>query len=414
MSGNYYNNTSNVNNTNNSNYEKKTNRESFETKNSSNLNNKTNASSNTRSNIQLMNSTNRTVYSSKSSLKLLNATNNSQNKSISKNALIKSDKDMKFKFVQNGKKLVDKPILYFNFLIILFMLTISFIGVSLVQIYVSINTINILKSVVVSLINFFRYSKYVSELVYLYGLSILKNEEIILNIELTKWNYDCEEAYKFIELKGHNIFDELTICFEGIIKKMDLYASGSLNSNLKHTKKFLRKIFSNDFCKTYSEFLSENKDNPILGELANLKSITNESLYEECVLIGNGINLKGLDVAIETIYNTIVSLYKDFIKDNRTELSNLKRIQDTFFESCFIEIPRILRKIDFMFLLNFNWDFDIVKNNTLFNIIVFFFLELILMLASTISFILQIKKFESEREISEFFNNCVINSILYK
>ena len=417
LSGNYYNNntnTSNVNNTNNSNYEKKTNRESFETKNSSNLNHRTNASSNTRSNIQLMNSTNRTVYSSKSSLKLLNATNNSQNKSISKNALIKSDKDKNFKFVQNGKKLVDKPILYFNFLIILFMLTISFIGVSLVQIYISINTINILKSVVVSLINFFRYSKYVSELVYLYGLSILKNEEIILNIELTKWNYDCEEAYKFVELKGHNIFEELTICFEGIINKMDLYASGSLNSNLKHTKKFLRKIFSNDFCKTYSEFLSENKDNPTLGELANIKSITNESLYEECILIGNGINLKGLDVAIETIYTTIVSLYKDFIKDNRTELSNLKRIQDTFLESCFIEIPRILRKIDVMFLLNFNWDFDLVKNNTLFNIIVFFFLELILMLASTISFILQIKKFESEREISEFFNNCVINSILYK
>ena len=421
ISYNYNNNTNttnaNINNTNNSNNEKKTNFSNFhdtlETKNSSYINNKSNASSNTKSNIQLINSTNRTGYSAKSSLKLLNASN-SQNKSISKGRLIKSENDTKFKFIQNGKRLVDRPILYFNFLILLFILTISFIGVSLVQIYISIKTINLLKSVVVSLINFFRYSKYTTELVYLYGLSILKNEEIIVNTELTKLNYDCEEAYKFTGLKEHKIFNELTTCFEGIKNKMDLYASGSLNNNLKNTKKFLKKIHSNDFCITYSEFLSQNKENPIIGNLTYLKSVTNESLYSECIKIGNGLNVKGFDVAIETIYNTILSFYNDFIKDNRTELSNLNRIKNSFFESCLVEIPRILRKIDIMFLINFNWDFDHIKNNSLLNIIVFFFLELFLMLASTISFIIQIKKFESERETSEFFNNCIINSILYK
>ena len=154
---------------------------------------------------------------------------------------------------------------------------------------------------------------------------------------------------------------------------MDLYASGSLNNNLKNTKNFLRKIHSNDFCITYSEFLSQNKENPIIGNLTYLKLVTNESLYSECVQIGNGLNLKGFDVAVETIYNTILSFYNDFLKDNRTELSNLNRIKNSFFESCLVEIPRILRKIDIMFLINFNWDFDLIKNNSLFNIIVFFF-----------------------------------------
>ena len=195
---------------------------------------------------------------------------------------------------------------------------------------------------------------------------------------------------------------------------MDLYASGALNYKLQNTRKFLKKLYSNDFCITYSEFLSENKNNPILGGLLYLKSITNESLYYECVHIGNGLNLKGFNIAVDTIYTTIISYYNDFVKDNRTEISNLRRIRDNFFEACFIEIPRILRKIDIMYLIHFNWDFDVIKKNNLFNTIIFFFLEFILMLASTISFITQIKKFERERETSEFFNNCVINSILYK
>ena len=407
------------NNTVNSNNERKTNYSGFhetnETKNSSFLINKSNITS-TKSNIQLINSTNRTGYSSKSSLKLLNASvnNNSQNKSISKNNLMKAEHDTKFRFIQNGKRLLDRPILYFNFLLLLFLLTISFIGISVVQIFISIHTINLLKSVVISLINFFRYSKYTTELVYLYGLSILKNEEIKIDIELTKYDYDCEEAYKFTNLKSHTIFNELITCFDGIKKKMDLYASGDLNYKLQNTRKFLKKLYSNDFCITYSEFLSKNKDNPILGGLIYLNSITNESLYYECVHIGNGLNLKGFNIAIDTIYTTIVSYYNDFVKDNRSEISNLRRIKDKFFATCFIEIPRILRKVDIMFLINFNWDFDVIKKNTLFNTIIFFFLELILMLASTISFITQIKKFERERETSEFFNNCVINSILYK
>ena len=407
------------NNTLNSNNERKTNYSGFhetnETKNSSFLINKSNITS-TKSNIQLINSTNRTGYSSKSSLKLLNASvnNNSQNKSISKNNLMKAEHDTKFRFIQNGKRLLDRPILYFNFLLLLFLLTISFIGISVVQIFISIHTINLLKSVVISLINFFRYSKYTTELVYLYGLSILKNEEIKIDVELTKYDYDCEEAYKFTNLKSHTIFNELITCFDGIKKKMDLYASGDLNYKLQNTRKFLKKLYSNDFCITYSEFLSKNKDNPILGGLIYLNSITNESLYYECVHIGNGLNLKGFNIAIDTIYTTIVSYYNDFVKDNRSEISNLRRIKDKFFATCFIEIPRILRKVDIMFLINFNWDFDVIKKNTLFNTIIFFFLELILMLASTISFITQIKKFERERETSEFFNNCVINSILYK
>ena len=76
------------------------------------------------------------------------------------------------------------------------------------------------------------------------------------------------------------------------------------------------------------------------------------------VFIGNGINLKGYNVAIDTIYQTLLSYYEDFMNDNRTEESNLKRVNDNIFEASLFENVKITRKLSIIYLTVFNKDFN--------------------------------------------------------
>jgi len=50
-----------------------------------------------------------------------------------------------------------------------------------------------------------------------------------------------------------------------------------------------------------------------------------------------GLNSKGYNIAIDTIHQTLIGYYEDFVNDDRTEESNLKRVKDKFFESALIE-----------------------------------------------------------------------------
>ena len=375
---------------------------------------------NNKSNIPLINnySTNRSSLSSKSSLKLLNVSNNaSQNKSVSKNNLIKEDKDnsMKFKYVQNGKRLLEKPILFFNFFLILFILTVIFITISSIQIILSVQTNNILATICNSLHDIFIYAKYLNDLVFLYGLSVLKNEEIIIQFETNEWNYMCKETSKdLFSLKKHNLFKEISNCFPVIQKRVEAFSLKKKNRNYKNMIEFQSKVFSNNFCKIYAEFLAKNKNDSSIPRLEFLKEITYENLYDECVRIGNGLNLKGFNIAIESIYSTIVSYYNDFLRDKRTEQSNLARIKDKFFGTCLVELPRIFRKMVLNILINFNWDINYIKNTLLFKEAAFFVVEIIFMFVSSVFYITNLKRFGNERENVEFFNTCVINSILFR
>ncbi len=375
---------------------------------------------NNKTNIPLINnySTNRSSLSSKSSLKLLNVSNNaSQNKSVSKNNLIKEDKEnsMKFKYVQNGKRLLEKPILFFNFFLILFILTVIFITISSIQIILSVQTNNILGTICNALHDIFIYAKYLNDLVFLYGLSVLKNEEIIIEFETNEWNYMCKETSKdLFSLKKHNLFKEISNCFPVIQKRVEAFSLKKKNRNYKNMIEFQNKVFSNNFCKVYAEFLSKNKNDSSIPRLEFLKEITYENLYDECLRIGNGLNVKGFNIAIESIYSTIVSYYNDFLRDKRTEKSNLERTKDKFFGTCLVELPRIFRKMVVSILINFNWDINYIKKTLLFKEAAFFVVEIIFMFISSVFYITNLKRFGNERENVEFFNTCVINSILFR
>ena len=401
------------------------NRESTNNKSTTSNNNPTNSNviniSNVtnKSNVNLIGTSARSSISGKSTLKLLNESKNnvSNNKSISKNQLIQSEKvkDLQKKYLSTGKKLLEKPILYFNFLLFLFIMIICFISVTLMQIILSIKIINTTKSITDTEYDIFLFLKYNTQIVFFYGLMVLKNNPINFEYVANKYTSDCTNVKtKMTNTNIHNIFEELQICYIPIKSKLEQIPSGNINKHLVNVKRIHSNFYSKKFCETFASFLVENKDNKFINELSYLDNDTYESLYYDCTNLGNGINSEGYNTAIDTISNTLFSYYEDFIIENRTAKSNLERLNDSFFITCILETMKITKKLSIIYFVLFQKDFENYKHyiNKLESLL--FIIQIIVMLIITISYIIHLKKFEKETEKVNFFNKCLINSILYK
>ena len=75
---------------------------------------------------------------------------------------------------------------------------------------------------------------------------------------------------------------------------------------------------------------------------------------------------------------------------------------------------KITKKLSIIYFVLFQKDFENYKHyiNKLETLL--FIIQIIVMLIITISYIIHLKKFERETEKVNFFNKCLINSILYK
>ena len=374
-----------------------------------------------KSNVNLINSSVRSNFTYKSSLKLLNEDNKnnlSQSKSISKNQLIKNEKnnEIQRKYLLTGKTLLNKPNLYFNFLLFLFIMILISIGIASIQIIFSINFINNTKSMTQMEYNIFLFLKYNIQIVIFYGLIVLKNEPLIFYYQANKYTRDCEPIDKEMKANyAHSIFAESQTCYETLKNILGKIPSGKINKHLTELTKIHNKFYSSEFCTAYAEFIIKHKNDKEIKELTYLNYVTYEKIYFECVNIGNGINSKGYDIAIDTIHQTLKSYYDDFINDNnRNEESNLKRINDEIFEASLMENVKITKKLSVIYLIVFNKDFDNFRIQIILIESILFIIQIAVMLIITISYIINLKRFERETEKVNFFNKCLINSILYK
>ena len=401
------------------------NRESTNNKSTASNNNPTNSNvtniSNVtnKSNVNLIGTSTRSSISGKSTLKLLNESKNnvSNNKSVSKNQLIQSEKEKELqkKFLNSGKKLLEKPILYFNFLLFLSIMIICFITVTLMQIILSIKIINTTKSITHTEYDIFLFLKYNIQVVFLYGLMVLKNEPIYFEYYANQYTSDCINVdQKMTNTYNHNIFEELLVCYFTVKSKLEQIPSGKINRHLLNVKKIHSKFYSKEFCETFANFIIKNKDNSFIKELSYLENDTYDSLYYDCSNLGNGINSEGYNTAIDTISNTLISYYEDFNGENRTEKSNFERLNDSFFITCILETMKITKKLSIIYFILFQNDFENYKNYIIKLESILFAIQIFVMLIITISYIIHLKKFERETEKVNFFNKCLINSILYK
>jgi hypothetical protein len=184
---------------------------------------------------------------------------------------------------------------------------------------------------------------------------------------------------------------------------------------MKNLKHFQNSLYSDNFCEYYSSFIYENRNNPNIPSLYYLKNYNSSFLYDECINIGGNLNSKGFKIAKETIFQLMVDNYNDFINDlNRTEISNYERLNNEYILIFQIEIARIIRKISLGYIINFNIDFKNIQD-------IIVIKELILMVCIVISsffigffYIIYVKSICESISYIDFFNDCVLNTILFQ
>ena len=388
------------------------------------LTNQTEQSNNStlsKSNVPLNETSNRTNGSQKSTLKILNKPElikikspkrrrKEENKNKEKNEEYKKENNIK----QNGYKLLKKPNIYLNFFLCLIPITAIFLTVTSVQIFYS----KIIKNALEDIINIKKYIfeelNYISELVILYDLSILYNEEIIIEYTWEKNIFECNGLKDLLNNNNEiHIYKLLITCYQKIKSNVDKITY--LGTKMKNLKHFQNILYSDDFCKLYSSFIYENRNNPNIPSLLYLQTINNSYLYYECMNIGGNLNSKGFKIAKETIFQLMVDNYNDFINDlNRTEISNYERLNNEYILIFQIEIARIIRKISLGYIINFNIDFKNIQD-------IIVIKELILMVCIVISsffigfsYIIYVKSICESISYIDFFNDCVLNTILFQ
>ena len=383
--------------------------------NSTNVNN--NETSLSKSNIPLNFSTNRTL---KSSLKLLNENNNIKKKhtkriSNSNNHGNKDENEKKeIKFIQGGYKLLNKPFLYISFFIELIIFMNIFVCIAVIEIVISKINNNMLKSVIQTRNDIFQQFNFIAEMFIIYLLSIINNEEVIISYIGNDLAYSCKESLKQKDNKEKNIYNYLNLCYPSIKEGFDNITLGKIDKKLKYTRKFHLLINTENFCKEYSQFLINNKYDNTIPDLIYLQSLDYDHIYNECKNIGNGFNSKGLTTSFESIFQVLTNYYKDFIKDNnRTEISNVDRLNNNYFLNIQVEIERVLRKVIVCYYIAFNWDYNdiekiMIRNKYLIYIAMFF---IIILTISVYSY--NIHVFLEELKTIQFFNDCINNTILF-
>ena len=373
-----------------------------------------------KSNIPLNESSNRTNGSQKSSLKFLNkpelvkikSPRKKKREENKKKENINNDKKEN-NIKQNGYKLLKKPNIYFKFFLSLIPISIIFLIVSAGQILYSKIIRNQLENITNIKSYIFEELNFISEFVILYDLSILYNKEIIIENIWEKTLFECNGLSDLFQNNEINIYKLLIICYQKIKSNVDKITY--IGANMKNLKHFQNQLYSDNFCEFYSSFLYENKNNPNIPSLFYLQDLNNSSLYDECINIGGNINSKGFKTAKETIFQLMINNYNDFINDlNRTEISNYERLNNDYVLIFQNEISRIIRKISLGYIINFNIDFQNIKDSIIFN-------ELLLMISIFISsffigffYIIYVKMTCEAVSYIDFFNDCVLNTILFQ
>ena len=387
---------------------------------STNQTDQSNNSTLSKSNIPLNDSSNRTNGSQKSSLKFLNkpelikikSPRRKRKEENKQNEKIKNDKKEN-NIKQNGYKLLKKPNIYFKFFLSLIPISIIFLIVSAGQILYSKIIRNELENIINIKKSIFEELNFISEFVILYDLSILYNEEIIIENIWGKTIFICNGAKDLLKNKDINIYKLLIICYQNIKTNVDkITYKGTKMKNLKH---FQNSLYSDNFCEYYSSFIYENRNNPNIPSLYYLKNYNSSFLYDECINIGGNLNSKGFKIAKETIFQLMVDNYNDFVKDlNRTEISNYERLNNDYVLIFQGEVSKIIRKISLGYVINFNIDYQNMKDKIVTN-------ELFLMVSIFISsffigffYIVYVKMTCETHSYIEFFNDCVLNTILFQ
>ena len=254
-----------------------------------------------------------------------------------------------------------------------------------------------------------------------YETSILLNKEFSFNYSISELIIGCsqlKELYSY-NLKNnisyHEIFIETSMCFATIKKQVDKIIQGNVPSILKKTIKFQEEISGKNFCYSFTEKLFDIKDNKYVKNLKLSQDLNKSLIFEECKKIGGDFNKEGLSIAITSMYTTLNSFYNEF-KDNnnRSEEYNFKLLNDKNILMFQAENYFILSKIPFIYYVLCIEDIINAFNIFVHNDIIFFVIEVFLMMTGIIIYFYFVILYGREISIVDFFNKCILHMILFE
>jgi len=316
-------------------------------------------------------------------------------------------------FNKTGNKLLMKQILFICFLIEYLFLIILFLLIFILNLlFTRLNTKNFKEMNITRDVIFIQYN-YLSLFLIDYFISVLSNEVLTIENDYIENLNTCHKKYNKTS-KIRNVFDDILSCYPSIKIQIDEIVNGKINKNLGNMKKLLLKRNDENFCEIFSNYFLDNLDNKYMPNLTFLYSINDTNIYNECINIGGGLNKKGLDTAISTIYENIYNYYNDFENDlNRTEKSNLNRLNNDFLYAIQFENTKIFRKIIIIYYITFLKDFDILFDKLKDYENIMFSIEIILLLLIELFLLYNIQNYWKEVNEVEFFNDSVLNTIIF-
>ena len=229
------------------------------------------------------------------------------------------------------------------------------------------------------------------EIFLMWMIILLKNEKIIFTYYSHGYLNNFEELAYINDITEHDILHESLTKYNlfntKVYDKLFEY-----KNDFKVLSTYVSNLNKDNSCEYYVNFYEENKD--ILEKL-EFEEINCFSLYDkndiinECKNISNGINLKGIRTAIDSLVNTINTYYNEFKQDtNKNEEHMINRVNNVNFISTEMETDLILDKLIINYVLSWKKDFDkINKRNVKFSNL-FFILILVLILIILICYLL--------------------------
>lgn len=312
---------------------------------------------------------------------------------------------------QNGKILIERPkdvLIAFAFFT-LELLLILICGMADV-IFTNSNLHNVMKllSCQYTLLNQIHSTQH---FLLTYQLSILMDKEITFDYLNHGYTNICSKTNYANTITNHTLFKELDECYRSSKEDAIQIATSPSYSSLLNIRKYLTEVNTDEFCNTFSNY-------PFEHSVEHLKMFTyaktGKHLYEACQKIGFGLNSKGIDNALNSMYITLIDLYGDFLSDtNRNGASNVLRLNDPKVLSFQAEILEIFHLMPIQYLTAFSMDYDKFDWDYNMTTLVVTILELALILLAALQLYLLISRNSEEKMNIEFLDKCLIRTILF-
>ena len=391
-------------------------------KSTNNLNNKLQSPQNQNSVIKIT-KTNPNIsskynnYNSKDTIKNISSLNTSLNMSNSfllknktKNSLINNSNNSNLLTFQTGHKLLKKKIRFLYFRIFFPLFLSFFICFDIYEINRTKNSKKTTENILDKNYDLFNTIFLLISSIQIHIYSLLANKDPIQNYTNKGYLDFCgSNSNKNIMLE-YNVFEQNLKCYIEIQSRFEKIINGNFDSHFSYMKKYFKKLYNDDFCEVLCENLRESQKKEIF--FSNSISYELDFLEENCKSIGN-FTSKGLLTIVQSFYNEITNLHNDFI-NNKERNKNIKELINNknlilLEKVCFIILGKIPTTFGFAFFEDFN-NYTFSEQKML---ILFVFIQFVMVNILTFYFIIIVSNYIKEEENIIEFGERLGNTIFY-